>query len=73
MVHNYTILLERGRTIQGDVLIEESTLNELVRYSTHLIRKSCLFGCKQNVWYASNCHLHNLLATLSIMAFQNNH
>ena len=27
----YTILVEGGRTIQGDVLIEENALNEVVR------------------------------------------
>ena len=28
----YTILVEHGRTIQGDVLIEESALNEVIRF-----------------------------------------
>ena len=30
--HYYTNLVEGGRTIQGDALIEESALNEVVRY-----------------------------------------
>ena len=30
-VHDYTVLLKGGRAIQGDVLIEESALNEEIR------------------------------------------
>ena len=30
--HYYTNLVEGGRTIRGDFLIEESALNEVVRY-----------------------------------------
>ena len=32
----YTVLIKCGLTIQGDVMIEESTLNEVVRYFSFL-------------------------------------
>ena len=33
--HHYTNLIEGVRTIQGDVLIGESALNEIVRLNVH--------------------------------------
>ena len=32
LAHYFIYLLEGGRTIQGDVLIKESILNEIVRH-----------------------------------------
>ena len=56
--HFYKNLVEGGRTFQGDLLIEDSALNEVVRYSKSNIHRSKLSYQMKiliEILHAKNC------------------